>query len=569
MEERKALPVGIENFNEIITSGYYYVDKTALIKDILSYRAKVTLFTRPRRFGKSLNMSMLKSFFEIGTDRHIFDGLAINEEKKLVDEHMGRYPVISISLKSIDGLDFPEAMSRFARIIKAEAMRHKDVLTSGMLDEYEKQQYLELLLPDYSSDTIEESLWIISSTLRKVYNRNAVILIDEYDVPLDKAYTHGYYDKMAGMIRNLFERTLKTNDNLQFAILTGCLRISRESIFTGLNNLKVQSISSPRFDEYFGFGDDEVSRMLEYYGFGGKHDAVRKWYDGYKFGDASIYCPWDVVNYISDLQADGNLAPQNYWVNSSSNDIIRTFLDKATETTKCEIENLIEGKTVEKKISEDLTYPELESSIDNLWSVLYTTGYLTKKKREGTSPGDMMALKIPNEEILYIFKEKIFSWFRSTVESDAKRYTSFCSAFTDGKPKVIQSMLDAYLEEMISIRDNASRNNLKENFYHGFLLGILNFRTDWIVKSNREGGLGYNDILIMHRKSHTGIIIEVKYAEDDNLELGCSRALRQIDEYHYTDALREYDPKKVYKYAIACCRKHSMVTLEEEDWETR
>ena len=370
---------------------------------------------------------------------------------------------------------------------------------------------------------------------------------------------------MVILIRNLFERTLKTNDNMQFAFLTGCLRIAKESIFTGLNNLKVQSISSVRFDEYFGFTEEEVKKMLEYYGFESKLKTIRKWYDGYEFGSVSVYCPWDVVNYISDLLSEPDLPPQNYWANTSSNDIIRLFLDKATATTRDEIEDLIAGKTVIKKISEDLTYSELDKTIDNLWSVLYTTGYLTRANREKDSI-NTITLKIPNEEIRTIFKEKILTWFRDEAKNDSERYTSFCKAFLDAKPDIIQEMFDDYLDDMISIRDTASKNNMKENFYHGFLLGILNFRTDWIVKSNREGGLGYNDILIMHRKSHIGMIIEVKYAESDNLEKECRDALWQIDEYHYTDALREYEPQKVYKYAIACYKKHSMVRLEEEDW---
>ncbi len=569
MEERKALPVGIENFNELISSGYYYVDKTMLIKDILSYRAKVTLFTRPRRFGKSLNMSMLKSFFEIGTDSHIFDGLKISAEQNIIDEYMGKYPVIFISLKSIDGKDYEDAFSMCSKIINAEAMRHIYLLKSGKLNSFEKKEFKELLSGDYTEAFLKNSLYLLSSLLTHHYERKTVILIDEYDVPLDRAYRNGYYDSMVSLIRNLFERTLKTNDNLQFAILTGCLRITKESIFTGLNNLKVQSISSVRFDEYFGFTEEEVKGMLEYYGFEEKHNAVKEWYDGYMFGDVSVYCPWDVVNYISDLQADEKLHPQNYWVNSSSNDIIRTFLDKATDTTKDEIENLIEGKSVIKKIQEDLTYPELEKSIDNLWSVLYTTGYLTKEKQDDQYPLNTLYLKIPNEEIRDIFKEKILSWFKNTAGNDSVRYTSFCRAFVDGKPAVIQSMFNDYLEEMISIRDSASRSNLKENFYHGFLLGILNFCTDWIVKSNREGGLGYNDILIMHKKSRTGMIIEVKYAEDGNLERECRKAQEQIDDNHYIDALREYEPEKIYKYAVACYKKHSMVTLEKEDGEKR
>lgn len=473
--------------------------------------------------------------------------------------------MISISLKSIDGYDFSEAMDKFTRIIKAEAMRHKDILTSGKLDKYETEQYMELLSPKYSKDTIEESLWIISNSLKKVFNRSVIVLIDEYDVPLDKAYEHGYYDRMANLIRNLFEKTLESNDNLHFAVLTGCLRIAKESIFTGLSNLKVQSITSVRFDGYFGFTDEEVRKMLDYYGFGEKYQAVRKWYDGYKFGDISVYCPWDVVNYVSDLLSEPDSHPRNYWVNSSSNDIIRTFLEKATDTTKDEMESLIEGKSVIKKISEDLTYAELDASIENLWSVLYTTGYLTKEKKEDSYSEDMLALKIPNEKIRVTFKEKILNWFQSYAGNNTVRYMKFTEAFIAGEPEVIKCMFDDYLGDMISIRDTASRSNLKENFYHGFLLGILNFRTDWIVKSNREGGLGYNDILIFHKKSRTGMIIEVEYAGNDNLDAECRKALEQIESRHYTDALKEYRPEKIYKYAVACCRKHSMVEMEKED----
>ena len=565
MEVRKALPVGVEDFNEILNSNYYYVDKSGLIRDILSDRAKVTLFTRPRRFGKSLNMGMLKSFFEIGTGPELFNGLAISQEQGLCDEYMGKSPVISISLKSVDGADYEKAFSMCAQIINNEVMRHIYLLDSPKLNSYEKKKFEELLSSDYTDDILRNSLWLLSSLLSKHYGHKVIILIDEYDVPLDKAYSHGYYDRMVILIRNLFERTLKTNDNMQFAFLTGCLRIAKESIFTGLNNLKVQSISSVRFDEYFGFTEEEVKKMLEYYGFESKLQTIRKWYDGYEFGSVSVYCPWDVVNYISDLLSEPDLPPQNYWANTSSNDIIRLFLDKATATTRDEIEDLIAGKTVIKKISEDLTYSELDKTIDNLWSVLYTTGYLTRANREKDSI-NTITLKIPNEEIRTIFKEKILTWFRDEAKNDSERYTSFCKAFLDAKPNIIQEMFDDYLDDMISIRDTASKNNMKENFYHGFLLGILNFRTDWIVKSNREGGLGYNDILIMHRKSHIGMIIEVKYAESDNLEKECRDALWQIDEYHYTDALREYEPQKVYKYAIACYKKHSMVRLEEEDW---
>lgn len=577
MAKKKMLPVGIEDFREIVTQGFYYIDKTGLIKELLDNWSKVTLFTRPRRFGKSLNMSMLRYFFEIGTDPKLFDGLEISKESELCHAYMGKFPVISISLKSIEGKDFDDARAMFSRIISAEAMRHKDVLKSDKLDQYEKQKYEELLLGNYSNDTLKDSLWIISESLYKVYHQKVVVLIDEYDVPLAKAYDYGYYHDIIVLIRGLFERTLKTNENLQLAVLTGCMRIARESIFTGLNNLKIQSITSPKFDEYFGFTDHEVKDMLAYYGFEKKQRAAKTWYDGYRFGNVSVYCPWDIINYVDDLRSSPNMRPQNYWSNTSSNNIIRRFLDKATVTTRRELEQLIEGKALEKEVYQELTYAELDKTIAHLWSVLFTTGYLTSqqsKRNKAEENADEsfgsglrsnpLQLVIPNEEIRSIFKNHIYTWFNDYVETDAERYMSFCQAFLDGNAPKIQDMFDAYLRDMISIRDTSVRKSMKENFYHGVLLGILNFRTDWYVTSNRESGEGYNDILIMHDTTGIGMIIEVKYAENDDLASECTKALEQIGKLHYTEALLEFDPVKIYKYAIACYKKHCRVVMEEE-----
>ena len=568
------LPIGIESFEKIRTMNYYYVDKTGLIKELLDNISEVTLFTRPRRFGKSLNMSMLKRFFEIGTDPMLFDGLEILKEQHLCDAYLGKYPVISVSLKSIEGENFDDARAMFVRIITAEAMRHKSVLSSGKLDAFEVQRYTELLLGNYSNDIIKDSLWIMSNCLQKVYNKKVIILIDEYDVPLAKAYDHGYYDQMVILIRNLFERTLKTNESLQIAVLTGCMRIAKESIFTGLNNLKIQSINSVKFDEYFGFTDEEVAEMLAYYGFVKKHRTAKTWYDGYRFGNVSAYCPWDIINYIDDLNSEPNLRPQNYWSNTSSNDIICSFLNKATATTRREVEQLIEGKAVEKEIYPELTYADLDKSLNHLWSVLFTTGYLTyepfRRDTEDeitTGHSNALKLKIPNEEIRSIFKEQILTWFNDRVEDDSERYTAFCQAFMDGNAPKIQEMFDDYLRDMISIRDTSVRKSMKENFYHGVLLGILNFRTDWYITSNREAGDGYNDILIAHERARIGMIIEVKYAENDNLENECAGALAQIEKLHYTDALSEFEPTKIYKYAIACYKKHCKVTMTEETWQ--
>ena len=565
------LPVGIENFEEIITQGFYYIDKTGLIKELLSNWSKVNLFTRPRRFGKSLNMSMLRYFFEIGSNPRLFDGLEISKEKGLCDEYMGKFPVISISLKGIEGKDFEGAQEMLKGIIKAEAMRHSYLMSSEILSKYEKSILEPLLTGQMEGEALEQSIWNLSKLLHKHYGQKVVILIDEYDVPLARADVHGYYKQIVILIRNIFHQALKTNESLQLSVLTGCLKIAKESIFTGMNNPKVHAITDVQFDEYFGFTDDEVKQLLEYYGFENKYDITKKWYNGYKFGNVNVYCPWDVINYVYDLRADEKIRPKNYWSNTSSNDIIRRFLDKADETTKWEIERLIAGEAIEKEIYSELTYADLDKTINHLWSVLLTTGYLTyQEKDENISDDDTdfkaetLLLKIPNEEIRSIYKTHIMFWFGDLVKTDEERYKKFSEAFLEGDTEVIEEMFNQYLLETISIRDTSIKKSMKENFYHGILLGILKFRRDWIVKSNQESGDGYNDIMIMHRRKRLGLVIEVKYADSGDLSYHCEKAMDQIEKLNYTASLKEHDPERILKYAVACYKKRYKFTVAEE-----
>lgn len=566
MTKKKMLPVGIESFEDVIRNGYYYIDKTGLIAELLTNPSMVNLFTRPRRFGKSLNMSMLRCFFETSSDPHLFDGLKIAEETELFEEYMGRFPVIAVSLKGIEGTDYGKALAMFKGVIHAELLRHSYLMDSDILDQYDKNILEPMLFGEISEEVLPQSLWILSRMLHKHHGRKVVILIDEYDVPLARADVFGYYDRMVTLIRNLFHQALKTNESLQTAVLTGCMRIAKESIFTGMNNLKIHSVTGVKFDEYFGFTDGEVRNLLDSYGFGDKYEVTKEWYDGYRFGNVSVYCPWDVINYVYDLEDEPYLAPQNYWSNTSSNDIIRRFLDKATATTRREMEQLIGGQGIEKEIYPELTYAELDKTIDHLWSVLFTTGYLTYERSpsNGFADRNRLKLKIPNEEIRSIFKEQILTWFRDQVKTDEERYRTFCQAFLDGDSQKVQEMLNAYLRETISIRDTSVRKSMKENFYHGILFGILNFRTDWYVSSNREAGEGYNDIMIVHDGSRTGMILEIKYSATDDLDAECQKALGQIDALHYTDVFEEYDVGKVYKYAIACYKKRCKVILAEE-----
>ena len=565
MEMKTRLPMGIESFKEIRRQKFYYVDKTALIRELLENWGKVTLFTRPRRFGKTLNMSMLKCFFEIGSDKALFDGLEISREAQLCEEYQGKFPVISITLKGATGRTFDEAKNMLRRLIGKEAQRFQFLMESDKLTELEHQQYKALIymnekgIFDMEDEVLKDSLLTLSQLLKKHYQQDVIILIDEYDVPLDKAYQSGYYDDMVDLIRSLFGNALKTNDSLYFAVLTGCLRISRESIFTGLNNFKVYTVKDVRYKEYFGFTDAEVRQVLEYYGFLAHYDAVKEWYNGYLFGNTSIYCPWDVVNYCGDLRDASVTSPQNYWVNTSSNDIIRRFVSKANTTTRDELELLIDGGSVKKMIRQELTYRDLDSSIDNLWSILFTTGYLTQR---GTESGDLTELVIPNREIRWIFVQQIREWFREESVKDTEKLERFCRAFQENDTAAIEKGFNDYLWNTISIRDTSVRKEMKENFYHGILLGLLAYMDGWLVKSNAESGEGYSDISIEIRQHEIGIVIELKYAEDGAFEAGCQEALRQIHEKEYESALIKNGLHTIYRYGIACYKKRCKVVSE-------
>ncbi len=565
MEMKTRLPMGIESFKEIRRQKFYYVDKTALIRELLENWGKVTLFTRPRRFGKTLNMSMLKCFFEIGSDKALFDGLEISRETQLCEEYQGKFPMISITLKGATGRTFDEAKSMLRNIIATEAMRFQFLMQSENLTQIERKQYEKLLVLNddgefaMSDVLLKSSLYTLSQLLKKHYQQDVIILIDEYDVPLDKAYQSGYYDDMVDLIRSLFGNALKTNDSLYFAVLTGCLRISRESIFTGLNNFKVYTVKDVRYKEYFGFTDAEVRQILEYYGFLAHYDAVKEWYNGYLFGNTSIYCPWDVVNYCGDLRDASVTSPQNYWVNTSSNDIIRRFVSKANTTTRDELELLIDGGSVKKMIRQELTYRDLDSSIDNLWSILFTTGYLTQR---GTESGNLTELVIPNREIRWIFVQQIREWFREESVKDTEKLERFCRAFQENDTTAIEKGFNDYLWNTISIRDTSVRKEMKENFYHGILLGLLAYMDGWLVKSNAESGEGYSDISIEIRQHEIGIVIELKYAEDGAFEAGCQEALRQIHEKEYESALIKNGLHTIYRYGIACYKKRCKVVSE-------
>ena len=561
---RKKLPIGIENFGEFSTEGFYYVDKTPFIKELLQSWGKVNLFTRPRRFGKSLNMSMLKNFFEIGNIPELFAGLKIMEEKELCEKYMGKFPVISISLKSVDGLKYEAAVAALRRVIGNEACRFDFLAESERLGQNDKGLYSGLadvkdgkfLMTD---DLLTDSLQTLSQLLEKHYGQKVILLLDEYDVPLDKAFQGGYYDEMVSLIRNLLGNALKTNDSLYFAVLTGCLRISKESIFTGLNNLKVHTISDVRYDEYFGFTNADVDQLLEFYGLSSYKNMIRDWYDGYRFGDTDVYCPWDVINYCDELLAAPNTPPKNYWANTSGNSLVRRMLKNASLTTKNEVEELLNGGQITKRIKQELTYREIDDSIEHVWSVLYATGYLTGKHAE-QEDADIFRLWIPNGEIRKLFYELVEDWFREVTRSDTARISRFCGAFPAGDTDTIQEMLSDYLWDSISVWDTAVRRNMKENFYHGMLLGLLQSQDSWLVKSNAETGEGYSDISIQ-TPERVGIVIELKYADDGNLETACKAALRQIEEKKYAHGLKRRGMKKIIRYAIAFYEKECMVEM--------
>lgn len=557
---RKKLPIGIDGFEKIRTNNFYYVDKTMFIAELLQNWGEVNLFTRPRRFGKTLNLSMLKCFFEIGGRKELFDRLKISQEKELIEEYMGQFPVISVSLKSVDGLSFEAASAALRNIVGKEASRFQFLRESVRLSENERERYEALIRVDQgvfamNDELLVDGLLTLSQLLSKHYDRKIILLIDEYDVPLDKAFQAGYYDRMVSLIRNMLGNVLKTNDALFFAVLTGCLRISKESIFTGLNNLKVHTVSDSRYDEYFGFTDADVSNLLDFYDLSSYKDIMKDWYDGYLFGKINVYCPWDVINYCDTLLSDEDAEPENYWANTSGNDIVRRLLKKADQTTKNEVEQLLNNKYIVKSVRQELTYRDIDSSVDNIWSVLYSTGYLTQC---GRLPGKQLKLIIPNREVHELFTDLVKEWFQEKTLSDSAKIHRFCRAFPAGEVDMIQNMLHDYLWDSISIRDTAVRMDRKENFYHGMILGLLRSQENWLIKSNAETGEGYSDISI-YTPEHIGIVIELKYAHDGNLEKACAKALQQIREKKYAVGLRRKGMERIITYGIAFYEKECMV----------
>ncbi len=563
---KKKLPIGIENFKELQTEDFYYIDKTYFIRDLLAGWAKVNLFTRPRRFGKSLNMSMLKCFFELGTDRNIFKDLNISKETAVCEAYMGKFPVIFLSLKGINADTYESALEMAVQNIRGEARRFQYLLDSDRLTSYDKEAFTELLQEHMTEGTLCSSLKILSELLEKHHDRQVILLIDEYDVPLAKAFERGYYDRMVLFLRNMFEHALKTNDSLKFSVLTGCMRISKESIFTGLNNLKVLSIAEVQFDEAFGFTDQEVREMLEYYGLSEHYEEIREWYDGYQFGNVEVYCPWDVINYCDALRADQDAQPKNYWSNTSSNEAVRRFIRESDKAAvRREIERLVAGEVITKEIHQELTYKDMYASLDNLWSVLFTTGYLTQR---GKPEGNRFQLAIPNMEIRNIFTAQIMDFFKENVPKNGDALREFCEALKTGNAKSVEKILSEYLRRTVSIRDTFVKKPMKENFYHGFLLGILGFGDSWSVSSNRESGDGYSDILVETDDGETGIVLELKYAEDGNLDAACKKALKQIEQKRYGEELEEEGILHILKYGIAFYKKRCRVVFATEKLES-
>ena len=566
MEKRLRLPIGFENFREIKTNAYYYVDKTRLIEELLESRSEVYQFTRPRRFGKTLNMSMLRSFFEIGVDKTLFDGLYISSRKDLCDKYMGKYPVISISLKGVEELSFDEVLKRFSYVIGNEADKFSFLENSERLTERERDKYATLVNMEKGVYALERSvltssLKTLSELLYKHYGQKVIILIDEYDVPLDKAFQNGYYDEMVSLIRGLFGEALKTNDYLEFAVLTGCLRVSKESIFTGINNFKVLSITDVRFDEEFGFTESEVKTMLEYYGLQSHMKEMKEWYDGYRFGDADVYCPWDVINHVDRLRHESDVAPQSYWINSSGNGLVKRFIDKADQSTRDELEVLLSGGTIEKEIHLELTYGELDTTIDNLWSVLFTTGYLTLV---GKPENGIYKLRIPNEEVKEVYRTQIRQWFKATVQSEKKTLDPLWKALTAGDAEKVEEILNGFLSRTISIFDIKGPKKEKEKYYHAFLTGILLGNPNWGTRSQRESGYGLPDIEVRPDNLDAGIIIETKSMDKvTQLEEGCQEALKQICEKRYYDSLLEDGRCDIWTYGIAFFKKKCHVMAQK------
>lgn len=569
MTELLRLPVGVESFAEIQRSEFYYVDKTGLIEQLLNQWGKTNLFTRPRRFGKSLTMSMLEAFFEIGTDKTLFDGLYISKNQTLCEQFMGQFPVILITLKNIEARSYEAAKLSMKDLIGTEARRFYFLLNSEKLTKEEQDSYYALIVSEsdgsfqMSDAALEKSLFRLTELLEKHFEKKVVLLIDEYDVPLEKAFLNGYYDEMIMLLRNMLGNALKTNSHLQFAVLTGCLRIAKESIFTGLNNFKVYPLTDTSFDEYFGFTDTEVRELLHYYGQDKNYEAVKEWYDGYRFGNVEVYCPWDVINYCSDCQFNPQKQPQNYWANTSGNAIMYRFMEGIGEEqklTKVELERLIAGETIQKEINQELTYKDLYTSMENLWSTLFMTGYLTQR---GEADGNRYNLAVPNREIRNIMTEHIRKLFKEHVAKDGAMVNAFCRALFEGKPDAVETLFEEYMAKTVSVRDTFVRKPIKENFYHGLLLGILSYKGDWFVTSNREAGNGFSDIQIQIDEENVGIIIEVKYAQNGDEEKACRQALKQIQEKEYEASLQQAGIHRILKYGIACNKKKCRVLLEQ------
>lgn len=559
---KKRLPVGIENFEKIRRDGFYYVDKTDLIKELLENWGEVNLFTRPRRFGKTLNMSMFQCFFEIGCDQSLFDGLRIAEESTLCETYMGKFPVISISLKGIDAADYETARNLMVKVVNEEARRFQFLTESSRLTDTDKMLFGQLLQKEMDDETLFCSLRELTELLRKHYEKQVIVLIDEYDVPLAKANELGYYDEMVRLIRGIFGSALKTNHNLYFAVLTGCLRVAKESIFTGVNNFNTFTITDVDFDEYFGFTDAEVKEMLEEYQLGSSYEDVREWYDGYRFGNVDVYCPWDVICYVNKRRTDLALQPQNYWLNTSGNEVVRHFIEALGDgVTKTEMERLIGGEIVQKEIHEEMTYHDLYADMGNVWSVLFMTGYLTQR---GRADGNLYNLVIPNREIRNIFTEQIMKMFQEQAEQDGETLGRFCDALEQGNAEEVERCFTGYMRKTVSIRDTFVRKATKENFYHGMLIGLLGFKEGWTVMSNREAGDGFSDIQVLIDDAETGIVIEVKYAQDGDLEAECQKALTQMRALHYEEGMRNAGMQKVFKYGIACWKKTCKVVVESE-----
>ena len=559
---KKRLPVGIENFEKIRRDGFYYVDKTDLIKELLENWGEVNLFTRPRRFGKTLNMSMFQCFFEIGCDKRLFDGLRIAEENTLCETYMGKFPVIYISLKGIDAADYETARNLMVKVVNEEARRFQFLTESSRLTDTDKMLFGQLLQKEMDDETLFCSLRELTELLRKHYEKQVIVLIDEYDVPLAKANELGYYDEMVRLIRGIFGSALKTNHNLYFAVLTGCLRVAKESIFTGVNNFNTFTITDVDFDEYFGFTDAEVKEMLEEYQLGSSYEDVREWYDGYRFGNVDVYCPWDVICYVNKRRTDPALQPQNYWLNTSGNEVVRHFIEALGDgVTKTEMERLIGGEIVQKEIHEEMTYHDLYADMGNVWSVLFMTGYLTQR---GRADGNLYNLVIPNREIRNIFTEQIMKMFQEQAEQDGETLGRFCDALEQGNAEEVERCFTGYMRKTVSIRDTFVRKATKENFYHGMLIGLLGFKEGWTVMSNREAGDGFSDIQILIDDAETGIVIEVKYAQNGDLEAECQKALTQMRALHYEDGMRNAGMQKVFKYGIACWKKTCKVVVESE-----